>query len=125
MEQISDLNSNSDDNYEKLWDKNRVTDCCKLLSKDAYNKIVIDFFEKNNRINILIKAINAEQTSIIIKECHSLKGASSMIGLIAFNNIIDTIEKSCVKKSILNKNEIIKTLNDLLKEAKNQFLKIT
>jgi HPt (histidine-containing phosphotransfer) domain-containing protein len=125
MVQISDLNSNSDDNYEKLWDKNRVTDCCKLLSKDAYNKIVIDFFEKNNRINILIKAINAEQTSIIIKECHSLKGASSMIGLIAFNNIIDTIEKSCVKKSILNKNEIIKTLNDLLKEAKNQFLKIT
>jgi HPt (histidine-containing phosphotransfer) domain-containing protein len=125
MVQISALNSNSDDNHEKLWDKNRVSDCCKLLSKDAYNKIVVAFFEKNNRIDILIEAINAEQTSIIIKECHSLKGASSMIGLIAFNNIIDTIEKSCVKQSILNKNEIIKTLNDLLREAKNQFLKLT
>jgi hypothetical protein len=125
MVQITALNSNSDDNYEKLWDINRVTDCCKLLSRDTYIKIALDFFEKDNRIDILIEAINGEQAPIIIKECHSLKGASEMIGLIAFNNIIDTIEKSCVKQSILNKNEIIKTLNDLLKEAKNQFLKIT
>uniref|UniRef100_UPI0040479A18 Hpt domain-containing protein n=1 Tax=Polynucleobacter sp. TaxID=2029855 RepID=UPI0040479A18 len=119
------MNSNSDDNYEKLWDKNRVADCCKLLSKDAYKKIVVDFFEKNNRIDFLIEAINNEQISKITKECHSLKGASSMIGLIAFNDIIETIEKSFIKQSPLNKIEIIRTLNDLLTEAKNQFLKLT
>ena len=125
MVQISALNSNSDDNYEKLWDKNRVADCCKLLSKDAYKKIVVDFFEKNNRIDFLIEAINNEQISMITKECHSLKGASSMIGLIAFNDIIETIEKSFIKQSPLNKIEIIRTLNDLIREAKNQFLKLT
>jgi|LauGreDrversion4_2_1035121.scaffolds.fasta_scaffold78193_4 chemotaxis protein histidine kinase CheA len=125
MVQKNALNSNSDSNHEQLWDMNRVTDCCKLLSRDAYNKIAIDFFEKNNRIDILIEAINSEQMPIIIKECHSLKGASAMIGLIAFNDIIDTIEKSFMKQIPLEKTEIIRTLNDLLREAKNQFLKIT
>jgi chemotaxis protein histidine kinase CheA len=81
--------------------------------------------QKNNRIDILIEAINSEQMPIIIKECHSLKGASAMIGLIAFNDIIDTIEKSFMKQIPLEKTEIIRTLNDLLREAKNQFLKIT
>jgi hypothetical protein len=125
MEQINDLNSNSDENYGSLWDKNRVSACCKLLTKDTYNEIVSDFFEKNNRINFLVDAINSELTSIIIKECHSLMGASSMIGLIGFNDIIDAIQKSSIKQMPLNKIKIIKTLNDLLKEAKNQFLKLT
>jgi HPt (histidine-containing phosphotransfer) domain-containing protein len=125
MRQINSLNSNSDDNHEKLWDMNRVTDCCKLLSKDAYIQIALDFFEKNNRIDILIEAINSEQTPIIIKECHSLKGASAMIGLIAFNEIIETIQKSSIKQIPLNKIKIIRTLNDLLRESKNQFLKLT
>ncbi len=48
-----------------------------------------------------------------------------MIGLIAFNDIIETIEKYFIKQSPLNKIEIIRTLNDLLREAKNQFLKLT
>ena len=125
MVQINDLNSNSDDNNQKLWDMNRVSDCCKLLSKDTYNEIALDFFEKNNRIDVLINAINSEQTPIIIKECHSLKGASAMIGLIAFNDIIDVIQKYSMKQIPLNKIEITRTLNDLLRESKNQFLKLT
>ena len=125
MVQINTLNSISDVNNQKLWDMNRVTDCSNLLPKDAYNKIVLDFFEKDNRIDVLIETINSDQTPLIIKECHSLKGASAMIGLIAFNDIIDTIEKSSMKQIPLNKIEIIRTLNDLLSEAKNQFLKLT
>ena len=125
MVQINDLNSNSDENYGNLWDKNRVSACCKLLSKDTYNKITLDFFEKNNRINVLVDAINSEQTSIIIKECHSLKGASAMIGLIGFNNIINDIQESSIKQIPLKKIEIIQTLNNLLRESKNQFLKLT
>jgi hypothetical protein len=48
-----------------------------------------------------------------------------MIGLIGFNDIIDAIQKSSIKQIPLNKIKIIRTLNDLLKEAKNQFLKLT
>jgi hypothetical protein len=48
-----------------------------------------------------------------------------MIGLVAFNDIIDTIEQSFKNQSLLNKNEIIGTLNKLLRESKNQFLKLT
>jgi hypothetical protein len=48
-----------------------------------------------------------------------------MIGLIAFNEIIDTIQKSSIKQIPLNKIKIIRTLNDLLRESKNQFLKLT
>jgi hypothetical protein len=48
-----------------------------------------------------------------------------MIGLVAFNDIIDTIEQSSKNQSLLNKNEITVTLNKLLRESKNQFLKLT
>lgn len=115
----------SDSNSGKLWDKERVRNFCKVLSEDVYKKITTDFFEKNNRISILIEAINNEETILILKECHSLRGASTMIGLVAFNDIIDTIEQSSKNQNILNKNEIIETLNKLLRESKNQFLKLT
>lgn len=117
--------TDTDLNDKKLWNEVQVLSCYKLMSKDEYRKIVLDFFEKSNRIDILSGAINNEQTSIIILECHALKGASSMIGLAAFNDIIDTIEETCKKQSPLNKIEIINKLNDLLIEAKNQFLKLT
>ena len=117
--------SKSDSNSRKLWDKERVRNFCKVLSEDVYKKITTDFFEKNNRIDILIEAINSDQTELILKECHSLRGASTMIGLVAFNDIIDTIEQSSKNQSLLNKNEIIGTLNKLLRESKNQFLKLT
>lgn len=116
---------NTDQNDKKLWNEVQVLSCYKLMSKDEYRKIVLDFFEKNNRIDILSGAINNEQTSIIILECHALKGASSIIGLAAFNDIIDTIEETCKKQNPLNKIEIINKLNDLLIEAKSQFLKLT
>lgn len=117
--------TDTDLNDKKLWNEVQVLSCYKLMSKDDYKKIVSDFFEKNNRIDILSGAINNEQTSIIILECHALKGASSIIGLTAFNDIIDTIEESCKNQNPLNKIEIINKLNDLLIEAKNQFLKLT
>jgi len=117
--------TNTDPNDKKLWNEVQVLSCYKFMSKEEYRKIVLDFFEKNNRIDILIEAINSEQISIIIKECHSLKGASAMIGLIAFNEILDTIQKSSIKQIPLNKIKIIRTLNDLLRESKNQFLKLT
>jgi chemotaxis protein histidine kinase CheA len=119
------FHSKSDSNSRKLWDKERVRNFCKVLSEDVYKKITTDFFEKNNRIDILIEAINSDQTKLILKECHSLRGASTMIGLVAFNDIIDTIEQSSKNQSLLNKNEIIGTLNKLLRESKNQFLKLT
>lgn len=119
------FHSKSDSNSRKLWDKERVRNFCKVLSEDVYKKITTDFFEKNNRIDILIEAINSDQTELILKECHSLRGASTMIGLVAFNDIIDTIEQSSKNQSLLNKNEIIGTLNKLLRESKNQFLKLT
>lgn len=117
--------SNNDENYRKLWDEERVQSCCKVLTEEAYKKIVLDFFEKNNRIDRLIEAINSEQTKLILKECHSLRGASSMIGLIAFDDLIDTIEQSIKKQSQLNKIKIINMLNDLLRDAQNHFLKLT
>jgi hypothetical protein len=116
--------TNADLNYKKLWDESQVLSCYRLMSKIDYTKIVFDFFEKNHRIDILSAAIDNEQTSMILLECHSLRGASSMIGLVAFNDIINTIEQSCKKQSPLNKIEIISKLNDLLMEAKNQFLKL-
>jgi hypothetical protein len=109
----------------KLWDEERVRNFCKVLSEDVYKKITTDFFEKNNRIDILTEAINSEQTTLILNECHSLRGASTMIGLIAFNDIIDTIENLSKNQGLLNKSEIISTLNELLRESKNQFLKLT
>lgn len=117
--------TNPDLNYKKLWDEAQVLSCYRLMSKNDYTKIVFDFFEKNHRIDILSAAIDNEQTSMILLECHSLRGASSMIGLVAFNDVIDTIEQSCKEQSPLNKIEIISKLNDLLIEAKNQFLKLT
>jgi hypothetical protein len=117
--------SKTDSNPRKLWDEERVRNFCKVLSEDVYKKITTDFFEKNSRIDILIEAINGEHTELILKECHSLRGASTMIGLVAFNDIIDTIEQSSKNQSLLNKNEIIDTLNKLLRESKNQFLKLT
>ena len=119
------FHSKTDTKLRKLWDEERVRNFCKVLSEDVYKKITTDFFEKNNRIDILIEAINSGQTELILKECHSLRGASTMIGLVAFNDIIDTIEQSSKNQSLLNKSEIIGTLNKLLRESKNQFLKLT
>lgn len=119
------FHSKTDTNLRKLWDEERVRNFCKVLSEDVYKKITTDFFEKNNRIDILTEAINSEQTTLILNECHSLRGASTMIGLIAFNDIIDTIENLSKNQSLLNKSEIIRTLNELLRESKNQFLKLT
>lgn len=48
-----------------------------------------------------------------------------MIGLIAFDDLIDTIEQSIKKQSQLNKIKIINMLNDLLRDAQNHFLKLT
>jgi hypothetical protein len=48
-----------------------------------------------------------------------------MIGLIGFNNIINDIQESSIKQIPLKKIEIIQTLNNLLRESKNQFLKLT
>jgi hypothetical protein len=117
--------SSTSENHRKLWDEERVRSCCKVLTEETYQKIVFDFFEKNNRIDKLIEAINRNQTNLILKECHSLRGASSMIGLIAFNDLIDTIEQSLKKQNQLNKIKIINMLNDLLRDAQNHFLKLT
>jgi HPt (histidine-containing phosphotransfer) domain-containing protein len=122
---MNTFHSKTGSNPRKLWDEDRVRNFCKVLSEDVYKKITTEFFEKNNRIDILIEAIKSEQTEIILKECHSLRGASTMIGLVAFNDIIDTIEQSSKNQSLLNKNEIIDTLNKLIRESKNQFLKLT
>jgi hypothetical protein len=119
------IHSNTGSNHKKLWDEERILNFCKVLSEDVYIKITTDFFEKNNRIDILIEAINSEETILILKECHALRGSSTMIGLVAFNDIIDTIEQSSKKQRPLNKSEIISTINELLKESKNQFLKLT
>lgn len=117
--------TNADLSNMKLWNEVQVLSCYKLMSKDDYKKIVFDFFEKNNRIDVLSAAISNEQTPIIFLECHALRGATSMIGLIAFNDIIDTIEQSYKEQRPLSKIEVISQLNDLLIEAKNQFLKLT
>ena len=119
------FHSKTNANLMKLWDEERVRNFCKVLSEDVYKKITTDFFEKNNRIDILTEAINSEQTTLILNECHSLRGASTMIGLIAFNDIIDTIENLSKNQGLLNKSEIISKLNELLRESKNQFLKLT
>lgn len=119
------FDSKTDPILRKLWNEEHVHNCYRVLSEDAYKEIVLDFFNKNNRIDILTEAINSEQTEIILKECHALRGASSMIGLIAFNEIIDTIEQSTNNQNILKKKEIISTLNNLLTDAQEYFLKIT
>jgi hypothetical protein len=125
MIQIKKFESKTDQILRKLWDEDHVQNCYRVLSEHTYKKIVSDFFKKNNRIDILTEAINSEKTAIILKECHSLRGASSMIGLIAFNDIIDSIEQSSSNQKQLKKSEVINALNDLLTDAQEHFLKIT
>lgn len=110
-------------NDAELWDEDRVMSCCLLLSKKTYQKIVVDFFEKNHRIDFLVKAIEDEQSTVILEECHSLRGATSMIGLIGFNNLLESIEQSANREDFFNKKEIIKDLKNILHTSKIFFYK--
>ncbi len=107
----------------ELWDADRVMSCCLLLSKSSYHKIVVDFFEKNHRVDFLVKALENEKSSAILQECHSLKGASSMIGLIGFNDLIELIEQSVSKQDFINKQEMIECLKNILNRSKDTFYK--
>jgi HPt (histidine-containing phosphotransfer) domain-containing protein len=123
MIQIKKIKSSSEKSYEELWDKVRVMNCGKKLSNNSYHQIVTDFFEKNHRIDFLIKAIDEEKSSVILQECHSLKGASSMIGLIGFNDLIESIEQCVSKKEFFNKNALIENLKNILNISKETFFK--
>lgn len=112
--QTKKLNLPQTRNDDQLWDEDRVMSCCLLLSKSSYQKIVVDFFEKNHRIDFLVKAIEDEKSPEILQECHSLRGATSMIGLIGFNDLLKSIEQSAKRADFLNKKEMIEELKNIL-----------
>jgi HPt (histidine-containing phosphotransfer) domain-containing protein len=117
------LNLSATKNNDGLWDDDRVMSCCLLISKSSYQKIVVDFFEKNHRVDFLIKALEDEKSSVILQECHALKGATSMIGLIGFNGLLESIEQSADREDFLNKKEIIENLKNILNRSKAKFYK--
>ncbi len=121
--QTKKLNLSATKNDDGLWDDDRVMSCCLLISKSSYQKIVVDFFEKNHRIDFLIKALEDEKSSVILQECHALKGATSMIGLIGFNGLLESIEQSADREDFLNKKEIIENLKNILNRSKAKFYK--
>jgi HPt (histidine-containing phosphotransfer) domain-containing protein len=123
MMQTKKLNLSATKNDDGLWDDDRVMSCCLLISKSSYQKIVVDFFEKNHRVDFLITALEDEKSSAILQECHALKGASSMIGLIGFNKIIESIEQSANREDFLNKKEMIENLKNILNRSKARFYK--
>jgi hypothetical protein len=123
MMQTKKLNLSATKNDDGLWDDDRVMSCCLLISKSSYQKIVVDFFEKNHRIDFLIKALEDEKSSVILQECHALKGATSMIGLIGFNGLLESIEQSADREDFLNKKEIIENLKNILNRSKAKFYK--
>ena len=106
-----------------LWDDDRVMSCCLLISKSSYQKIVVDFFEKNHRVEFLVKALEDENSFVILQECHALKGATSMIGLIGFNVLIESIEQSVNRNDFLNKKKMIENLKNILNRSKARFYK--
>ncbi len=121
--QTKKLNLSPTKNDDGLWDDDRVMSCCLLISKSSYHKIVVDFFEKNHRVEFLIKALEDEKSSVILQECHALKGATSMIGLIGFNGLIESIEQSANREYFLNKLEMIENLKNILDRSKARFYK--
>lgn len=121
--QTKKLNLSPTKNDDGLWDDDRVMSCCLLISKSSYHKIVVDFFEKNHRVNFLTKALEDENSSVILQECHALKGATSMIGLIGFNGLLESIEQSANKEDFLNKKELIENLKNILNRSKARFYK--
>jgi HPt (histidine-containing phosphotransfer) domain-containing protein len=123
MMQTKKLNLSATKNDDGLWDDDRVMSCCLLISKSSYHKIVVDFFEKNHRVDFLIKALEDENSSVILQECHALKGATSMIGLTGFNGLLESIEQSADREDFLNKKEIIENLKNILNRSKAKFYK--
>ena len=121
--QTKKLNLSATKNDDGLWDDDRVMSCCLLISKSSYQKIVVDFFEKNHRVDFLIKALEDEKSSVILQECHALKGATAMIGLIGFNGLLESIEQSADREDFLNKKEIIENLKNILNRSKAKFYK--
>lgn len=119
------IRSNIKNGYEhnELWDKNKVQQCRIFLDDETYKRIVADFFEKNNRVDVLLEAIKNSDKALILRECHSLKGATSMIGLIAFNEVINVIEQSLRSEIPLDAEMITNALNQLLKISEKTFLK--
>lgn len=107
----------------ELWDADRVMSCCQLISKSSYYKIVVDFFEKNHRVDFLVKALEDENASAILQECHALRGATSMIGLTGFNGLLESIEQSANREYFLNKLEMIENLKNILDRSKARFYK--
>lgn len=121
--QTKKLDLSATKNDDGLWDDDRVMSCCLLISKSSYQKIVVDFFEKNHRVDFLIKALEDEKSSVILQECHALKGATSMIGLIGFNGLLESIEQSADREDFFNKKEIIENLKNILNRSKAKFYK--
>ena len=121
--QTKKLNLSPTKNEDGLWDDDRVMSCCLLISKSSYQKIVVDFFEKNHRIDFLVKALEDENSSVILQECHALKGATSMIGLTGFNGLIESVEQSVKRNNFLNKKEMIENLKNILNRSKAKFYK--